>query len=82
MAAGYENYEDAQEAYAYEEITLAQLYAIKDLLEKPYQNKAHEALKHLGWTIGTLEGEVNTILYGDVQELLVKRYFEELDWKG
>lgn len=82
LAAGYETYEDAQNAYGYEEITLSQLEAIgDDLLEKPYQNKAQEALKHLGWVIGVLEGEVNTILYGDVQELQVKRYFEELEWK-
>ena len=58
-----------------------QLDTIQKLLESPYQNKPQEALKRLGWFIGTLQGEINTLLYGDEAELKIERYFKELAWR-
>ena len=81
MAAGYGSYEEAHEAYGWDCITLKQLDAIKAIFDASDKNKPQEALKRLNWIIGILQGEINTLLYGDEAELKIERYFEELAWR-
>jgi hypothetical protein len=62
LAAGYEDYAAAHEAYGWAEITWEQLDAIQAIFEDEQESKSRKALKRLTQMIGAVEGEINMML--------------------
>jgi len=62
LAAGYTCFEEAQEAYGWDEITLKQLDAIKDIFDSKDVSLSGDALKRLSWMLGSVQGEISMLL--------------------
>lgn len=61
LAAGYDTFEEAQEAYGWECITLKQLDDIKAILENHQVGITETASAQMSQIIGDLEGEIKML---------------------
>jgi len=62
LAAGYTCFEEAQEAFGWDAITLKQLDAIKAIFDSKDNSLSGDALKRLNWMIGSVQGEITMML--------------------
>jgi len=61
LAAGYESYEEAHEAYGWGYITQKQLDAIEAIFDEVDVFLSRDALKRMSQFIGSLEGEIKML---------------------
>ena len=58
LVAGYENYEQAHEAYGWAEITEKQLDMIRAIFDDNQVGQSQAALRRINQFIGSVEGEI------------------------
>jgi hypothetical protein len=75
LAAGYESFEDAHEAYGWGDITQNQLDAVQAIFEGG-RNRSASAHARISIMISALGGEIEELYGNGVQEDMMRRYEE------